>query len=118
MFKENELDIAIKCYMKTINYLDVPLNLKNSTYRPYRKENNQIKYINIDSNQPPSMIEQLPLSIKVRLPSLSSSEEIFNESLTPYQDALDKSGYKYKLKYQANTDTGNNKKQRKRKLPE
>ena len=64
MFKENELDIVIQCNMKTVNYLDVTLNLENSTYCPYQKENNQIKYINIESNHPPSIIKQLPLSIE------------------------------------------------------
>ena len=31
---------SIQCNMKTINYLDVTLDLENSTYRPYQKENN------------------------------------------------------------------------------
>ena len=114
--KENQLDIVIQCNMKTVNYLDVTLNLENSTYCPYQKENNQIKYINIESNHPPSIIKQLPLSIESRLSSLSSSEEIFNDSVIPYQDALDKSGYKHKLKYKANIDTASNKKQQKRNI--
>ena len=59
--------------MKTVNYLDVTLNLENSSYRPYEKENNQIKYTNIESNHPSSIINQLPLSIESRLSSLSSS---------------------------------------------
>ena len=67
LFKENQLDIVIQCNMKTVNYLDVTLNLENSTYRPYQKENNQIKYINIESNHPLSIIKQLPLSIEARL---------------------------------------------------
>ena len=107
LFKENQLDIVIQCNMKTVNYLDVTPNLENSTYRPYQKENNQRKYINIDSNHP-------PFSIKSRLSSLSFSEEILNDSVIPYQDAIDKSGYKNKLKYKANIDTASNKKQRKR----
>ena len=86
LFKENELDIVIQCNMKTINYLDVTLNLENSTYCPYQKENNQIKYIKIDSNDPPPIIKQLPLSIESRL-SLSSPKEICNDSVTPYKDA-------------------------------
>ena len=45
-----------------------------------------------------------------------SSEEIFNNSVTPSQDALGKSGYKHKLKYQANINTANNKKQPKRSI--
>ena len=98
LFKENQLDIVIQCNMKTVNYLDVTLNLENSTYRPYKKENNQIKYLNIESNHPPSIIKQLSLSIESRLSSLSSSEKIFNDSVIPYQNALDKSGYKHKLK--------------------
>ena len=102
--------------MKTVNYLDVTLNLENSTYRPYKKENNQIKYINIESNQPPSIIKQLPLSIESRLSSLFSPEEIFSDSVIPCQDALDKSGYKHKLKYKVNIDTVSNKKQRKRNI--
>ena len=38
LFKENELDIVIQCNMKAVNYLDVTLNLENSTYRPYQKK--------------------------------------------------------------------------------
>ena len=102
--------------MKTVNYLYVTLSLENSTYRLYQKENNQIKYINPESNHPPYIIKQLPLSIESRLSLFSSEEEIFNDSVTPYQHALDKSGYKHKLKYQANTNTANNKKQRKRNI--
>ena len=116
MFKENQLDIVIQCNMKTVNYLDVTLNLENSTYRPNQKENIQIKYINIESNYPPSIIKKLSLSIESRFPSLFSSEEIFNKSVIPYQDALDKSGYKHKLKYNANIDTASNKKRRKRNI--
>ena len=114
--KENELDIAIQCNMKAVNYLDVALNLENCTDHPYQKENNQIKYINIESSHPPSIIKQLQLSIESRLSSLSSSKEIFNDSVIPYQDVLDKSGYKHKLKYKTNIDTATNKKQRKRNI--
>ena len=39
LFKENELGIVIQCNMKMVSYLDVTLNLENSTYRPYQKEN-------------------------------------------------------------------------------
>ena len=39
LFKENELDIVIQCNLKTVNYLDVTVNLENSAYRPYQKDN-------------------------------------------------------------------------------
>ena len=83
LFKGNGLDIVIQCNMKTVNFLDVTLDLENSTYRPYQKQNNQIKYVNIESNHPPSIIKQLPLSIESQLSSLSSSGEIFNDSVIP-----------------------------------
>ena len=81
MFKENELDIVIQCNMKTVNYFDVTLNLENPTYRPHQKENNQIKYMNIESNHPPSIINQILLSIEFRLSLLSSSDEILMTQL-------------------------------------
>ena len=34
-----------------------------------------------------------------RLSKISSSAEIFNDAAPPYQDALNKSGYEYKLKF-------------------
>ena len=44
-----------------------------------------------------------------------SSEEIFNDFVTSYQDALDKSGCKHKLKYQRKMNTTSNKKNKKNK---
>jgi len=102
--------------MKIVNYLDVTFDLENSTYCPYLKENNQIKYIHKESNHPPAIIKQLPISIESRLSSLSSTEQIFNESVKPYQDALEASGYTHKLKYNKNIPQNNSRNQRKRKI--
>ena len=41
---------------------------------------------------------------------------MFNESTPVYQEALNKSGYDYKLKYQKNTSATNSKQQRKRNI--
>lgn len=116
VFKKHKLDIVIQCNMKIVNYLDVTFDLENSTYRPYLKENNQIKYIHKESNHPPAIIKQLPISIESRLSSLSSTEQIFNESVKPYQDALEASGYTHKLKYNKNIPQNNSRNQRKRKI--
>ena len=59
---------------------------------------------------------QVPFSIESRLLSLSSSDKSFNESTPIYQEALKKSGYHYKLKYQKNISTATLKQQRKRKI--
>ena len=50
---------------------------------------------------PPSIIENLPAGINKRLSSLSANEEIFNKAVPIYQEALRKSGYEYKLKFEA-----------------
>ena len=68
--------------MKIVNYLDVTFNLNDGTYKPYTKPNNEIKYIHKNSNHPPSVIRQIPLSIESRLSTLSFNEKIFQEAVT------------------------------------
>lgn len=41
LFKEYDLKITLESDQKIFNYLDVPLNLKDGTFRPYRKHNVQ-----------------------------------------------------------------------------
>ena len=72
--------------------LDVTFNITDFSYHPFNKTNNEINYIHKQSNHPPSIIKQLPLSVKRRLSKLSSNEKIFNESTPIYQEALIKAG--------------------------
>ena len=88
IFKEHAQDIIIRCSMKVVNSLDVIFNLNGGTYKPYTKQNNEIKYILKKSNHPPSVIQQIPLSIESRLSTLSINEIIFQEAVHPYQKAL------------------------------
>ena len=81
VFKEHGLDIIIECNMKVVNYLDLTFNLNDGTYKPYTKPNNEIKYIHKNSNHPPSVIPQIPLSIESRLSTLSFNEKIFQEAV-------------------------------------
>ena len=69
-------------------------NLANGTYRPYKKANDSLLYINTSSNRPPQVNKQLPTSINDRLLSKnSSSKEIFNASKYEYEIALKNSSY-------------------------
>ena len=86
--------------MKTVDYLDVTLDLNTGTYRPYHKPNNEINYVHVKSNHPPTILKQIPLSIQNRLSNLSANETIFNEALPYYDDALKRSGYNHKFKYE------------------
>ena len=105
--------------MKVVNYLDVTFDLSDGTYKPYTKPNNEIKYIHKNSNHPPSVIRQIPLSIESRLSTLSFNEKIFQEALPPYQKALQNSGYRHTLTYKRpendNNSTNINKIKRNRK---
>ena len=59
--------------MEIVNYLDVTLNLNDGSYRPYKKPNDETN-IHVNSDHPPSILKQLPVSIEKRLSSLSSSK--------------------------------------------
>ena len=79
IFKEHGLEIIIRCNRKIVNYLDVTFNLNDGTYEHYTKPNNEIKCIHKDSNPPPSVIQQIPLSIESRLSTLSFNEKYFKK---------------------------------------
>ena len=66
------------------------------------------------SNHPPSIIKQLPLSAERHLSKLSSNEKIFSDSIPIYQEVLIKSGHNYKLTYQKHDQNKDNSQQRKR----
>ena len=57
------------------------------------------------SNHPPAVIKNIPKNINDRLCKLSSNEEIFENAIQPYQEALVRAGYNYQLRfYQVNTN--------------
>ena len=111
--KEKYLDIFIQCNLKITNYLDITLNLNDGSYRKLKEETN---YIHINSDHPPSIIEEIPRSIEKRLSILSSSKDIFQESAIYYEKCLKISGYKTKLQYQQPKENNQNKKKRKRNI--
>ena len=86
-----------------VNYLDVTLNLNDGSYHPYKKPNDEINYIHVNSDHPPSILKQLPMSIEKRLSSLSSSKEILEEAAPYYEQYLSNYRYKEKLNYRDST---------------
>ena len=67
LFKEYDLEITAESNLKIVNYLDVTFNLKDGTFRPYHKPDDQIQYIHTESNHPPNIIKHIPASIETRL---------------------------------------------------
>ena len=99
LFWKHSLKLIIKCNLKIVDFLDVTLNLTDSTYKPYHKANDEICYIHKESNHPPSIKKQLSISIETRLSKLSSDKKVFNESISIYQEAFDKSGCNHQLTF-------------------
>ena len=56
--------------------------------------NNTPLYVNSKSNHPPGILKNIPLGVNKRLCQISSNEEVFKAAVRPYQEALDRSGYK------------------------
>ena len=90
LFKQKDLDIIVQCNLKITNYLDITLNLNDGWYRPYRKPNEDTKYIPINSDHPPSIIKEIPGSIEKRLSILSSSKDNFQEPVIYYEKMPEK----------------------------
>ena len=68
------------------DFLDVTLNLSDGTFRPYRKPNCLINFINSNSDHPRHIKKSIPIMTQKRLSSLSFSAEIFNEIKVPYEN--------------------------------
>ena len=88
LFKEYDLKIIAESNQKIVNYLDITLNLKDGTFRPYHTPGNQMRYIHRESNHTQYYIKYIPASIQTRLSNLSSTETIFKESTTHYENNL------------------------------
>ena len=79
--------------------MDLTLNLEEDSFKPYCKPNNVLQYVHKLSNHPPAVLKNLPKNVNHRLSSISSSEQIFENAAPQFQEAIKKSGYDFKLKY-------------------
>ena len=93
IFKDIGFDIDIETNSKEVHFLDITFNLNNGIYKPYKKPNDRLLYINKSSNHPPQIINQLPKIISDRLSRNSSNKEVFNTAKGEYEEALKRSGY-------------------------
>ena len=97
------------------NFLDITLNLKMNSYRPYKKENDEIIYVHKHSNHPPAIIKAIPDMINKRLNILSSDEKGFQARKPEYEKALKDAGYgNIKLKYTEHNKDNNETKRKNR----
>ena len=59
IFKDIGFGIDIETNSKVVDFLDITFNLNNGMYKPYKKPNDRLLYINKSSNHPPQIINQL-----------------------------------------------------------
>ena len=100
VFSENGLKITVEANKKCVDFLDVTLDLNTGTFMPFSKPNNNIQYVHKESNHPPSILKNIPLSINKRLSKISSNSSVFTRAAPQYQEALRKSGYRHPLKFE------------------
>ena len=118
IFNEH-FDFSITCETnsKSVNFLDVTLNLTIGKYQPYNKPDHNPLCINILSIHPPNIIKNLPGNISKRISNLSADGTTFNTSKDSYNNALTESGFKHKIRFQKQQNTiavTNNTKNRKK----
>ena len=120
VFKSIDLKITIEANKSRVDFLDVTLDLEDDTYEPFTKPNNTIMYVNAKSNHPSNTLSNIPLGVQNRISDLSKSEEIFLKHKPIYQEALNRAGYCFDIKYiksnKINGTIGSKKKARKRKI--
>ena len=110
------LNITIEANVKNVNFLDINLDLSTATYKPYMKPNDRPTYVHRSSNHPRGILENIPKSVNKRLSKISANEDVFNSAVPPYQEALVRSGYDFKLKYEPQAPSQKKSKNRKRKI--
>ena len=56
IFRTTDFEIEITTNLTEVDFFDVNFNLERNTYRPYKKLNYNLTYINTSSNHPPQII--------------------------------------------------------------
>ena len=60
IFNSVDLKITVETNLKSLNFLDVNLNLETKVHKPYRKPNDCPMYVHADSNHPPKHNKKHP----------------------------------------------------------
>ena len=117
IFAKNGLKITIEIGLKRVEFLDVIMDLRENSFRPYKKPNSETVYMSKLSNHPNYIKKQIPLMVNNRLNTLSKRKSDFDYVKPNYQDALKKSNYDHELKhYDSKDQQAKKRKKRQRKI--
>ena len=95
IFKKHNLNITFEANKQRVEFLDIYLDLELEEYGPFIKPNDTPLYVNINSNHPPKILENIPKGVNKRLSSISATKDIFDKAAPIYQAALREAGYSY-----------------------
>ena len=73
--------------------------MNDDTYCPFQKPHKETTYSHVESDHPSQNIKKIPRSTGKRLPHLSSTKEIFENSKDFYEQRLLQCTYNEKLNY-------------------
>ena len=105
VFRSVNLSITILANQNEVHFLDITMDMKNGSYKPFIKQNDEPEYVNKLSNHPPEVLKNIPIGINKRLVNISANKEVFEAATDIYQNELTKCGYAHHLVYE---DTNNN----------
>ena len=90
LFDDFGFRLDVTTDLKITDYLDITLNLYSGTVSPFRKRNQDQRYVNRGSNHPIQVFKHVPKGIEHRLSNNSSNREIFERTKQEYEEALKK----------------------------
>ncbi|KAJ8024103.1 hypothetical protein HOLleu_36733 [Holothuria leucospilota] len=93
LFESFGLKLTAQVNLKTVNFLDVTLNLSSGRYQPYSKPSDTTLHVNNRPNHPPTVLKHIPQGVGRPISALSCDKEAFEEASQQFNEALSKSGY-------------------------
>ena len=74
LFEDFGFRLDVTTDLKITDYLDVTLNLYSGTVSPFRKRNQNLRYVNRGSNHPIQVFKHVPKGIEHRLSNKTSQD--------------------------------------------
>ena len=84
----------MKTNLRIVDFVNETFSLLDGRYKPYKKPNDQLLYVNTSSNHPSQIIKKLPTSTSNCLSNNFSNKQVFDMSKGEYGRAPRESDYK------------------------
>ena len=99
IFEENGLKVIGTVGLEATDFLDIFLDLRAGTYRSFVKDGDLPTYVHSQSNHPPSVLKNIGPGVNKRLSMLNSNQELFDQAVPVYEEALRRSKHDHKMEF-------------------